>query len=126
MQCEEKYVELRVAYPGSRVSVLGLGCLTGDFKRLENPFLHRYDRLPDGGEQHVHLLPDHDFIYEIEEVMDGKRIRGYAATLEGDPNIYRISQYGAKVYARRERPLRDVVREYPEMPNPADFHDEED
>jgi hypothetical protein len=100
--------------------------LTGNFKKVENPFDRRYDRLPDGGEQHVHSLPDYDLTYEVEEVADGKRIRWYCATLEGSPNIYRISHYGAKVYARREMPLRDVVREYPEQPNLAGFHDEED
>ena len=126
MSSEEKYIELRVAYPGSCVSVLGPGCLTGNFKKLENPFDRRYDRLPDGSEQHVHLLPDHDLTYEVEEVVDGKRIRWYAATLGGNPNIYRISEYGAKVYARREMPLRDVVTEYPERPSLADFKDEED
>lgn len=124
METEEKCIELRVAYPGSRVAVLGPGCLTGKFKKIENPFLHRYDRLPDGREQHVHLLPDHDFTYEVEEVVDRQRVRWYCATLKGSPNIYRISQYGAKVHARREMPLRDVVREYPERPNLADFPDE--
>jgi hypothetical protein len=74
----------------------------------------------------VHLLPDYDLTYEVEEVVDGKRIRWYAATLEGDPNIYRISLEGAKVYARREMPLCDVVREYPEQPNLANFKDEDD
>jgi len=126
MQSEEKYIELRVAYPGSCVSVLGPGCLSGDFKKLENPFYRRRDRLPDGTEQHVHLLPDDDFTYEVEEVVDGKRVRWYCATLEGSPNIYRISHYGAKVYARREMLLKDVVRKFPERPNLADFHDEED
>jgi hypothetical protein len=126
MQIEEKCIELRVSYPGSRVSAIGLGCLTGYFKKAENPFPHRYERLPDGTEQHVHLLPDYDLTYEIEEVIDGKLVRWYCATLEGDPNIHRISQYGAKVYARREMPLRDVVREHPEMPNLADFKLEDD
>jgi hypothetical protein len=74
----------------------------------------------------VHLLPDYDLTYEIEEVIDGKRTRRYAATLESNPNIYRISEYGAKVYARREMPLRDVVREYPEQPSLADFRDEDE
>jgi hypothetical protein len=116
MPSEEKYIELRVAYPGSCVSVLGLGCLTGYFKKAENPFPRRYERLPDGREQHVHLLPDYDLTYEIEEVIDGKRIRWYAATLEGDSTIHRISHYGAKVYARREMPLRQVIEEHPEIP----------
>jgi hypothetical protein len=126
MQTDEKCIELRVAYPGSCVSAIGLGCLTGNFKKLENPFLHRYDRLADGSEQHVHLLPDCDLTYEVEEVIDRKLVRWYCATLEGDPAIHRISQYGVKVYARREMSLHRVVAEYPEMPNPADFHDEED
>jgi hypothetical protein len=126
MQTEERYIELRVSYPGSRVSAIGLGCLTGNFKNAVNPFLDRYERLPDGREQHVHLLPDYDLTYEIEEVVDGKLVRWYAATLEGDITIYRISEYGARVYARREMPLCDVVREYPQRPNLADFRDEED
>jgi hypothetical protein len=126
MQTEEKCIELRVAYPGSRVSAIGLGCLTGNFKKLENPFLNRYERPPNGTEQHVHLLPDYDLTYEVEEVVDGKLVRWYCATLEGSPDIYRISLEGAKVYARREMALRDVVREYPERPSLADFHDEED
>jgi hypothetical protein len=74
----------------------------------------------------VHLLPDHDLTYEVEEVVDGKRIRWYCATLEGDPSLHRISEYGARVYARREMPLQDVVRDYPERPNLADYKDEEE
>jgi hypothetical protein len=54
-------------------------------------------------------LPDCDLTYEVEEVIDDKLVRWYCATLEGDTTIHRISQYGAKVYARREMPLRDVV-----------------
>jgi hypothetical protein len=126
MQTEEKSIELRVTYPGSRVSAIGLDCLTGNFKKVENPSLHRYDRLADGREQHVHLLPDYDLTYEVEEVVDSKRIRWYCAALEGDPTIHRIRLCGAKAYARREMPLCDVVREYPERPNLADFRDEED
>jgi hypothetical protein len=125
MQTEEKYIELRVAYPGSRVFAIGLGCLTGNFKKAENPFPRRYERLPGGREQHVYLLPDCDLTYEIEEFVDGKLVRWYCATLEGDPIIHRISQYGAKVYARREMPLCNVVREHPEVP-PLDNVLEED
>ena len=36
METEEKYIELRVAYPGSRVSAIGLGCWTGNFKKVVN------------------------------------------------------------------------------------------
>ena len=127
MQSEEKYIELRVAYPGHpHVAVLGLGCLTGKFKKLKNPFYSRRERLPDGSQQQVHLLPANDLTYEVEEVVAGQRTRWYAATLENDSNLHRISEYGARVYARREMPLRDVVREYPERPSLADYRDEED
>ena len=126
MQTQEKFIELRTCYPGSCVSVLGPGCLTGDFRKLENQFFHRYDRLPDGSEQSVYLLPNHDLTYEVEEVADGTRIRWYCATLERSPNIYRISLEGAKVYARREMVLRDVVREYPERRPLSDYRDEEE
>ena len=125
MEMDEKVIELRVAYPGSRVFAIGLGCLTGSFKKLENPFPRRYERLPDGTEQHVHLLPDCDLTYEVEEVVNGKLVRWYAATLEGDITIHHISLYGAKVYARREMSLRDVVREHPEIPPLANSLEED-
>ena len=125
METEEKFIELRVAYPGSRVFAIGIGCLTGSFKKLENPFPRRYERLPDGSEQHLHLLPDYDLTYEVEEVVNGSRTCWYAATLECDPTIHRISQYGAKVYARREMPLHDVVREHPEIPPLANSLEED-
>jgi hypothetical protein len=125
MDSDEDCIELRVAYPGSRVFAIGNGCLTGSFKKLENPFPRRYQRLPDGTEQHMHCLPDCDLTYEIEEFIDGKLTRWYCATLEGDPTIHRINQYGAKVYARREMPLRQVIEEYPEI-QPLDNTLEED
>src|ERR1022692_3452192 len=120
MASEEKYIELRVAYPGHPyVAVLGPGCLTGKLKKLKNPFYSRRERMADGSQQQVHTLPDHDLTYEVEEVVASQRTRWYAATLEDDPSIYRISEYGARVYARREMLLRDVVREYPERPSLA-------
>jgi len=115
MNSDEQCIELRVAYPGSRVFAIGIGCLTGKFNKALSPFPRRYERLPGGREEHVHSLPVWNLTYEIEEVVGGKLLRWYAATLEGDSNLHRISQYGAKVYARREMPLRDVVREHPEI-----------
>jgi hypothetical protein len=126
MEIEEKCIELRVAYPGSIVSALSRANLAGVFSKYENQFERRYERLPGGREQHVHLLPNWDMSYEVSEVVNGERVIWYCATLEGDNNIYRISEYGAKVNARREMSLRDVVREFPERPNLADFKDEDD
>lgn len=126
MENEEVVIELRVSYPGSRVSVIGRANLAGQFHKLEqerHQFPRRYERLPDGREQHVYQLPDYDLTFEIEEVIDCKPVRWFAATLEGSPDVYRISEYGANVYARREMPLRDVVREYPPMPDLTVVHD---
>lgn len=126
MKTEEKTIELRVAYPGSRVFAIGIGCLTGKFNKALSPFPQRYERMPGGKEQTVHELPDWDLTYEVEEFVSGKLVRWFCATLEGDDNIYRISEYGAKVYARREMPLRRIVEEYPERPDLSAFKDEED
>lgn len=124
-ETNEKHIELRVAYPGHPyVAVLGPRCPVYGFKRLFNPFYSRRERFDDDSQQQVHLLPDHDLTYEIEQVVNGKRMRSYVATLKGDLHLHRISRYGAEVYARREMPLRDVVREYPERP-PIEL-DEED
>jgi hypothetical protein len=96
MANEETFHELRVAYPGHPyVAALGPGCLTGKFKKLMNPFYSCRERLADGSQQQVHLLPDYDLTYEIQEVVAGQPTRWYAATLAGDPNLYRISEYGA-------------------------------
>ena len=71
------------------------------------------------------LLPDCELTYEIEEVVDGKVLRWYAATLEGDITIHHISLYGAKVYARREMSLRRVIEEHPEIQPLANFLEED-
>jgi hypothetical protein len=118
MKNEENYIELRVAYPGHPyVAVLGRRSSEFGFQRIFNPFYKGRERLPDGRQEQIHHLPDANLTYEVEEVRDGKRVRRYVATLEGDPNLHRICEYGAKVYARREMPLRDVVEEYPERPS---------
>ena len=126
METDEKFIELRVAYPGSLVNVLGIALPNGTLSRAMSREPRQYKRVPGVGEQTVYSLPDMDMTYEVEEFIDGKLPRWYAATLEGDPTIYRISQYGAKVYARREMPLRDVVRDHPEIPPLTDCKDEDD
>lgn len=117
MKKEEGYIELRIAGSGyPYVAVLGGRSADCGFERLFNPFPRRRVRLQDGRKDEIHSLPDGDLTYEVEEMRDGKRIRWYAATIEGDKNIHRISRYGAEVFAKRLMSIRKVIEQYPEMP----------
>lgn len=118
MNDEEKYIELRIEHRGHPyVAVLGGRCPEYAFQRIFNPFRVRIERQPDGRKQEVHHLPDADLTYEIDEPGGGKRVRWYAATVEGDSNLYRISRYGAEVFAQKAMSLRQVIREYSEKPS---------
>lgn len=96
------------------------------FERLFNPFRVGRVRLEDGTKEEIHHLPDEDFVHEIQRVQNRKPGYKYIATLRGDGTLHPISRRGAEVYASRIQPLREVIEDYPEMPNPADFHDDED
>jgi hypothetical protein len=127
MASEENYIELRVAYPGHPyVAVLGRRSSEYGFERIFNPFYKGREFLLDGRQEQIHHLPNASLVYEIDELRDGKRARWYAATEENDPNIYRISRYGAEVFARKQTTIREVIEQYPERPSLADFKDEED
>lgn len=118
MKKEECYIELRIAGSGHPyVAVLGGRSANYGFERLFNPFPRRRVRLPDGGKDEIHSLPDGDLTYEVEEMRDGKRIRWYAATIEGDPNIHHISRHGAEAVARKFMSVREAVRKYPDIPS---------
>jgi hypothetical protein len=117
MQSEEKYIELRVAYPGHpHVDVLGLWCPRRGFTRLRNQFYDRHDRFPDGRQEQVHLLPSANLTYEIHEVKNGEPLTWYAATMEDDTTIYRISRQGAEILAKRLMTIRQVIEKFPERP----------
>jgi len=117
MGSEEEYIELRVAYPGHPyVAVLGKRSSAFAFERIFNCFYKGRERLPDGRQEQIHHLPDATLTYEIQEVREGKRLTWYAATVEGDSNIYRISRHGALLVARNAMSIRDVIRDCPEMP----------
>jgi hypothetical protein len=118
MSSDETCIELRIAGSGHPyVAVLGGRSAAYGFERLFNPFPRRRVRLPDGRKEEIHSLPDADLTYEVEEVRDGQRVRWYAATLEGDPDIHHITRYGAEIVAKRVMSIREVIREYPEMPS---------
>jgi hypothetical protein len=115
MANEEMFHELRVAYPGHPyVAVLGRRSSEYGFKRVFNPFYKGRIHLPNGRQEQVHHLPDASLTYEVEEVLHGKRVRWYAATVVDDENIYRISRSGAEVYAKRLMTIREVIAKYPE------------
>lgn len=117
MHNEEKYIELRVAYPGHPyVDVLGPWCPRRGFTRIRNRFHDRRERFPDGRQEQVHMLPDASLTYEVHEMRNGKPTTWYAATVQGDSNIHHISRLGAEMVARDEMPILEAVREYPEMP----------
>jgi hypothetical protein len=40
----------------------------------------------------------------------------YAATIEDDPKLYRISRQGAEAFAKRQMSIREVVKKFPERP----------
>lgn len=114
----ESHVELRIGYRNrpSYVALLRGRCPKFGFVRVFNPFFKRREFLPDGSRQEIHLLPDTSATYEVEEVQNKTRIRWYAATVAGDPKIYRISRLGAEMVARKEMSIQEAIRECPEMP----------
>ena len=54
----------------------------------------------------IHHLPDEDNIFEIDEMKDGRRLRWYAATLKGDPELHRIRKFGAKLVAQKRMTIQ--------------------
>lgn len=118
MEIEEKCIELRLPFVKGRtyVYVLGLWCPQRGLTRLRNQFLDRYDRLRDGSFEQVHLLPSKNLTYEVHEVEKRERLTWYAATMENDPRIYRVSRQGAEVFAKRLMTIRQVIEKFPERP----------
>jgi hypothetical protein len=127
MASDQRFIELRLPCAGLRyVAVLGRRSSEFGFQRCFNPFRFTRIRLSDGSKEEIHHLPDEDFVHEIQRVENGKLVCQYLATVNGDPNLHRISRRGAEVYASRIQTLRQVIEEYPERPSLADFKDEED
>jgi hypothetical protein len=127
MSKQQKFIELRLPCAGLRyVAVLGRRNTEFGFQRCFNPFRATRICLPDGSKEEIHHLPDEDFVHEVQRVADGKLVQTYIATLKGDPNLHPISRRGAEVFASRMMILRQVIEDYPEMPNLADYKDGED
>jgi hypothetical protein len=117
MRDEENYIELRLVYVGHPcVYVLGPWSPQRGLARLRNQFLDRYEHLPDGRFEQVHLLPSANLTYQIHEVQKRERLTWYAATMESDPRLYRISRQGAEAFAKRLMNIRQVIETFPERP----------
>jgi hypothetical protein len=127
MNEQEKFIELRLPCAGLRY-VAYLGRRSGEygFERSFNPFRVGRVRLADGSKEEIHYLPTECMVHEIQRVEDGRLKQRYIATLKSDSNLHPISRRGAEVFASRIQTLRQVIEEYPERPNLADFRDEED
>jgi len=117
MSSQEKYIELRLPLRGLPYCALLVGaCPRYGFKRAFDVFRFGAERQEDGSVVVVHHLPDEDNIYEIDEVKDGRRLRWYAATLKGDPQLHRIRKFGAKLVAQKRMSIGQVLETFPERP----------
>jgi hypothetical protein len=126
MSKEEEFIEFRLPCAGLRyVAALGRRSTALGFQRCFNPFRETRILSPDGTKEEIHHLPVEDFVHEVQRVEDGKLVYKYVATLKGDLSLHPISRRGAEVYASRIQSLREVIKEYPERPNLADFRDED-
>lgn len=115
MSSEEKYIELRLPLRGlPYVALLGAACPRYSFQRLFDPFRVSAERQEDGSVVVIHHLPDADNIYEIDQVKEGRRLRWYAATLLGDPELHPIRKFGAKLIAQRRMTIRQVLEMFPD------------
>jgi hypothetical protein len=127
MNEQDEYIVFRLPCAGLRyVAVLGRRSTEHGFQRIFNPFRMGRVHLADGSKEEIHHLPYGDFVHEIQRVEDGKLVYRYLASVKGNHNLHPISRRGAEVFASRMMTLRQVVEEYPEMPNLADYKDEEE
>jgi hypothetical protein len=117
MNSEEKYIELRMPLRGLPYCALLVGaCPRYGFKRAFDVFRFGAERREDGSVEVIHHLPDEDNIYEIDQMKDWRRLRWYAATLQGDPVLHRIRKFGARLVAQKRMSIRQVLETFPERP----------
>lgn len=115
MSSEEQYIEIRLPLRGlPYVALLLAPCPRYGFERAFDVFRVGAERRQDGSVEVVHHLPDEDNVYEIDQSKDGRRIRWYAATLKGDPVLYRIRQFGAKLVVQKRMTVQQVLETFPE------------
>jgi hypothetical protein len=115
MSSGEKYIELRLPLRGLPYCALLVGaCPRYGFERAFDVFRVGAEREEDGSVTVIHHLPDADNIYEIDQVKEGRRLRWYAATLQGDPVLHRIRKFGAKLVAQKRMTIQQVLETFPD------------
>lgn len=117
MSNEDKFIELRLPLGGLPYVALLLGvCPRYGFERAFDIFRIGAERLADGSVVVVYHLPDADNIYEVDQSREGRRLRWYAATLKGDPELHRIRRFGAELIVQKRMSIREVLDVFPERP----------
>jgi hypothetical protein len=115
MSSEKKFIELRLLLRGLPYVALLLGtCPRYGFQRAFDVFRIGAERREDGSVEVIYHLPNEDNIYEIDQSEDGRRLRWYAATLQGDPELHRIRKFGAKLVAQKRMSIRQVLETFPD------------
>lgn len=115
MSSEEKHIELRLPLRGlPYVALLIAACPRYGFERAFDVFRLGAERREDGSVEVIHRLPDEDNVYEIDQVLDGRRLRWYAATAQGDPVLHRIRKFGAKLFVQKRMTIQQVLETFPE------------
>lgn len=115
MSSEDKYIELRLPLRGLPYCALLLAaCPRYGFERAFDVFRVGAERREDGTVEVVHHLPDEDNVFEIDQVKDGRRLRWFAATLKGDPQLHRIRKFGAKLIVQKRMTIQQVLETFPE------------
>lgn len=125
MNNDERFIELRLPLRGlPYVALLVAACPRYGFERAFDVFRVGAERREDGSVEVIHHLPDEDNIYEIDQMKDGRRLRWYAATLQGDPELHRIRRFGAKLVATKRMSVRQVIETFPERSTDETLQDD--
>jgi hypothetical protein len=125
MNDNERFIELRLPLKGlPYVALLLAACPRFGFERAFDVYRVGAERREDGSVVVIHHLPDADNIYEIDQVKEGQRLRWYAATLKGDPQLHRIRKFGAKLVAQKRMSIRQVLETFAERPTDETSQDD--
>jgi hypothetical protein len=89
-----EFVELRVVYPGYPYLALiaGVDKKYGFQRVFTNDLYDRRERLEDGTQFQIFRLPTYkSAVFEVQELVNGRKKRRYVAVLKGHPQLYQVS-----------------------------------
>jgi hypothetical protein len=89
-----EFVELRVVYPGYPYVALitGVDRKYGLRREFMNELYDRRERLEDGTQFQIFRLPTYkSAVFEVQELVNGRKQRRYVAVLKGHPQLYQVS-----------------------------------